>query len=90
MITSSLVISISTVIVCFTQSCLMNFFIYKSCELKEKSKVSKSIIYLTVIAEALIILFSMFSKYFLLPILLILLIIFICYSYICFIYEYTI
>lgn len=72
MITSSLVISISTVIVCFTQSCLMNFFIYKSCELKEKSKVSKSIIYLTVIAEALIILFSMFSKYFLLPILLIL------------------
>lgn len=70
MIASSLIISISTVLVCLFQSCLMNFFIYKSCELKEKSIVSKIIIILTAIAEALIILFSLFSKYFLLPILL--------------------
>ena len=72
MVASSLVISILTVLVCLTQSCLMNFFIFKSCELKEKSKVSQIIIALTAIAEALIILFSLFSKYFLLPILLVL------------------
>lgn len=72
MIASSLIISISTVLVCLTQSCLMNFFIYKSCELKDKSKTSQIILALTAIAEAIIILFSLFSKYFLLPILLVL------------------
>lgn len=72
MIASSLLILISTVLVCLSQSCLMNFFIYKSCELKVKSKASHIIIVLTAVAESLIILFSLSSKYFLIPILLIL------------------
>ena len=72
MIASSLLILISTVLVCLSQSCLMNFFIYKSCELKEKSRASLIIIAMTATAEALIILFSLSSKYFLLPILLVL------------------
>lgn len=82
MIASSLLILISTVLVCLSQSCLMNFFIYKSCELKVKSKASHIIIVLTAVAESLIILFSLSSKYFFdsnTP-----------YSYICFIYKYTI
>ena len=65
MIASSLLILISTVLVCLSQSCLMNFFIYKSCELKVKSKASHIIIVLTAVAESLIILFSLSSKYFL-------------------------
>ncbi len=53
---------------------LLNYFLLKTCELREKSVVSKAVLICSAFMEAAAIFFMSFSGYFLIPILLILLV----------------
>ena len=71
-------IIITTMIACLIQATLMNYFLYKTCEFREKSNISWAVLIFSGVMEAAVIFSLLSSDYFILPFLLVL--IFILYT----------
>lgn len=63
-------IIIVTMIACLLQAALMNYFLYKTCEYREKSSISWAVLIFSGGMEAAVIFFLLSSHYFILPFLL--------------------